>query len=337
MKAIFLANNKGNIDYVYPREAQERIRALVDIDLDNVYCQEDLVESPEKFKDVEYIFSTWSMPGGGEDKDDFARFFPNAKALFYAAGSVKYFAKHYLDKNIKIFSAFAANAVPVAEFTLAQILLANKGYFGALRSFKGEGDYKTSGDYSRARKGNYSTNVGIVGAGMIGKMVIELLKPFKVNILVYDAFLSEEKIKELGGKKVTLEELFKESDVVSNHLANVPATVGIFKGEHFMMMKENATFINTGRGAQVDEQGLIDALKARRDISAVLDVTIQEPPCADSDFYKLDNVFLTPHIAGSQGNEVRRMSEIVIDQFEALLKGNPTKYEITEEMLKTMA
>ena len=117
MKAIFLANYKGNIDYVYPKETQERIKSLIDIDLENVYCQEDLMANPDAFKDVEYVFSTWSMPGGSEDKDDFARFFPNMKALFYAAGSVKYFAKHYLDRNIKIFSAFAANAVPVAEFT----------------------------------------------------------------------------------------------------------------------------------------------------------------------------------------------------------------------------
>ena len=137
MKAIFLANNKGCIDYVYPKATQERIKSLVDIDLDKVYCQEDLEASaPGEFDEVEYIFSTWSMPGGSEDKDDFARFFPNAKALFYAAGSVKYFAQHYLDKGIKIFSAFAANAIPVAEYSVAQILLANKGFYQSMREFK---------------------------------------------------------------------------------------------------------------------------------------------------------------------------------------------------------
>lgn len=337
MKAIFLANNKGNIDYVYPKATQERIKSLIDIDIDKVYCQEDLVASPDAFKDVEYIFSTWSMPGGWEEKDDFARFFPNAKALFYAAGSVKYFAQHYFDKGIRIFSAFAANAVPVAEFSVAQILLANKGYYQALRSFKSADDYKTSGDISRAHAGNYATNVGIVGAGMIGKKVIELLKPFKLNIKIYDIFVDEARAKELGGEKVnTLEELFKTCDVVSNHLANVPATVGIFKGELFENMKKNGTFINTGRGAQVDEAGMLNALKKRPDVSAILDVTIEEPP-TNEDFYKLENVFLTPHIAGSQANEVARMSEMVIDQFENLLKGAPTQYEITEKMLATMA
>ena len=337
MKAIFLANNKGNIDYVYPKETQERIKSLIDIDLDKVYCQEDLEANPDAFGDVEYIFSTWSMPGGSEDKDDFARFFPNAKALFYAAGSVKYFAQHYFDKNIRIFSAFAANAVPVAEFSVAQILLANKGYYQSLRAFKNAEAYKTAGDISRAHAGNYATNVGIVGAGMIGKKVIELLKPYKLNIKIYDIFVSAERAKELGGEKVeTLEELFATCDVVSNHLANVPATVGIFKGEYFEKMKENGTFINTGRGAQVDEAGMLEALKKRRDVSVILDVTIEEPP-TNEDFYKLDNVFLTPHIAGSQANEVARMSEMVVDQFENLLLGRPTQYEITEKMLATMA
>lgn len=337
MKAIFLANYKGNVDYVYPKATQERIKELVDIDLDKVYCQEDLMANPDGFKDVEYIFSTWSMPGGSEDKDDFAKYFPNAKALFYAAGSVKYFAQHYFDKGIRIFSAFAANAVPVAEFSVAQILLANKGYYQALRAFKGADDHKVSGDISRAHVGNYSANVGIVGAGMIGKKVIELLKPYKLNIKIYDIFVDEAKAKELGGEKVnTLEELFATCDVVSNHLANVPATVGIFTGDLFEKMKKNGTFINTGRGAQVDEAGMLAALKKRGDVSAILDVTTEEPP-TNKDFYNLENVFLTPHIAGSQGNEVARMSEMVVDQFENMLKGLPTQYEVTEKMLATMA
>lgn len=337
MKAIFLANNKGNIDYVYPKETQERIKSLIDIDLDKVYCQEDLEANPNAFGDVEYIFSTWSMPGGSEDKDDFARFFPNAKALFYAAGSVKYFAQHYFDKNIRIFSAFAANAVPVAEFSVAQILLANKGYYQSLRAFKNAEAYKIAGDISRAHAGNYATNVGIIGAGMIGKKVIELLKPYKLNIKIYDVFVDAERARELGGEKVdTLDELFATCDVVSNHLANVPATIGMIKGEYFEKMKQNGTFINTGRGAQVDEAGMLSALKKRPDVSVILDVTIEEPP-TNNDFYDLENVFLTPHIAGSQANEVARMSEMVVDQFENLLNGKPTQYEITEKMLATMA
>ncbi len=336
MKAIFLANNKGNIDYVYSKEAQQRLKSLIDIDLDNVYCQEDLEAEPEKFKDVEFIFSTWSMPGGEEDKDDYAKYFPSAKALFYAAGSVKYFARHYLEKGIKIFSAYAANAVPVAEFTVAQIVLANKGYFQSLRMLR-RGEFEKAHEYSIAHRGNYNAKIGIVGAGMIGKNVISMLKQYKLKIYVHDEFLTKEAIEALGAEKATLEEIFENCDIVSNHMANVPATVGMFKEKHFRLMKENSVFINTGRGAQVDEEAMLRVLKERADVTALLDVTIEEPPKPESDFYKLDNVFLTPHIAGSQSQEVERMSDYIIEQFENLLNGRPTKYEITLEKLKTMA
>ena len=334
MKAIFLANNKGNVDYVYPKSIIDGIKELTDLDDKNVYTQYDITENPEKFSDVEYIFSTWSMPGG--DNDDFAQYFPKAKALFYAAGSVKYFAKQYLDKGIKLFSAYAANAVPVAEFSLAQILLANKGYYRAVRSELTDG-YEKASEISKAHVGNYGAKVGIIGVGMIGRKVIELLSPFKVDILVYDVFLSDEEAKSMGVKKASLEELFSECDVISNHLANVPATVGIIKGEFFSMMKPNATFINTGRGAQVDEAGMLSVLAKREDISAVLDVTIDEPPVKDSDLYRLKNVFLTPHIAGSQGCEVSRMAEYMLDEFRRFLSGEPPKYEITKEKLEKMA
>ena len=334
MKAIFLANYKGNIDYVYAEENINRVASLCDIEKDKVYTESEILADPAPFKDVEYIFSTWSMPGGGEIK--LVDYLPNLKAVFYAAGSVRYFANEYFEKNVKIFSAYAANAIPVAEFTVGQILLANKGYFQSSVLAK-SGDYKTAGEISHARVGNYGANIGIIGAGMIGRKVIELLKPYKLNILVYDVFMTEEQAEALGVKKCSLEEIFSTCHIVSNHLANVPATVGILKKEHFASMMPYATFINTGRGAQVDEDGMIEVLEERKDICALLDVTISEPPAEGSKFFTLENVFLSPHIAGSQGWEVRRMAELVIDEFENYLNGRPTPYEITPEKLAKMA
>ncbi|MBQ9745006.1 MAG: hydroxyacid dehydrogenase [Clostridia bacterium] len=334
MKAIFLANNKGNIDYVYAEENINRVASLCDIEKDKVYTEEEILANPEPFKDVEYIFSTWSMPGGGEIK--LIDYLPNVKALFYAAGSVRYFANEYFEKGVRIFSAYAANAIPVAEFTVGQILLASKGYFQSSALAK-SGDYKKASEVSLARVGNYGANIGIIGAGMIGRKVIELLKPYKLNILVFDVFMTEEQAEAMGVKKCSLEEIFSSCHIVSNHLANVPATQGILKKEHFEMMMPNATFINTGRGAQVDEEGMLEVYERRSDLCALLDVTISEPPVEGSKFYTLPNIFLSPHIAGSQGWEVRRMAELVIDEFENYLNGRPTLYEITPEKLAKMA
>lgn len=334
MKAIFLANYKGNIDYVYAEENINRVASLCDIEKDKVYTEAEILADPAPFKDVEYIFSTWSMPGGGEIK--LVDYLPNLKAVFYAAGSVRYFANEYFEKNVRIFSAYAANAIPVAEYTVGQILLANKGFFQSSLLAKA-GEHQKACDASHAHVGNYGANIGIIGAGMIGKKVIELLKPYKLNILVFDVFMSEEQAEAMGVKKATLEEIFSTCHVVSNHLANVPATVGILKKEHFEAMMPNATFINTGRGAQVCEDEMLEVLEERIDICALLDVTVEEPPKEGSKFYTLPNVFLTPHIAGSQEWEVRRMAELVIDEFENLINGRPVSYEITPEKLAKMA
>lgn len=336
MKAIFFLNNKAMVEYVYSKDSFERLKKLVDMDVNDIYCQEDLENDPEKFKDVEYVFSTWSMPGGSEPKDDFGRFMPNLKAVFYAAGSVRYFAESYFKRNVKIFSAYAANAVPVAEYTVGQILLANKGFFQASRIAKTK-NRELAYEISLKHCGNYDTKVGIIGAGMIGKKVIELLKPYKLDVYVFDKFMTEEQAAELGVKKVELETLFSECDVVSNHLANVPATVGMLTKELLASMKPYATFINTGRGAQVDEQGLAQVLKEREDVVALLDVTINEPLEEESELYNLENVVLTPHIAGSQANEVKRMSDLIVDELERYLNGEHCPYEITPEKLKNMA
>lgn len=336
MKAIFLLNNKANVEYVYSKDALERLKKLIDIDLDDIYCQEDLEANPEKFADVEYVFSTWSMPGGSEPKDDFGRFMPKLKGLFYAAGSVRYFAESYFKRNVRIFSAYAANAVPVAEYTVGQILLANKGFFQAARIAK-TGDRGRAYELSLKHCGNYDAKIGIIGAGMIGKKVIELLKPYKVKIYAYDKFMTKAQAKALGVKKVDLETIFAECDIVSNHMANVPATVGMITKELLSKMKPYATFINTGRGAQVDEAGLVDVLKEREDLVALLDVTINEPLELESELYSLENAVLTPHIAGSQSNEVKRMSDLIVDEFERYLRGEACLYEITPEKLKNMA
>jgi phosphoglycerate dehydrogenase-like enzyme len=102
-------------------------------------------------------------------------------------------------------------------------------------------------------------------------------------------------------------------------------------------MRENAVFINTGRGAQVIEEDLVRILRERPDLTALLDVTYPEPPVCDHPFYTLPNCLLTPHIAGSAGDEVARMGEYMLDEYKAYLNGEACKYEVSMKMLETMA
>jgi len=237
---------------------------------------------------------------------------------------------------VRVFSAWAANAVPVAEYTLAQILLANKNFYACER-YTSTGDFEMSGKAKEKIVGNYGCKVGIIGAGMIGRMVIEHLNRHDLEVLVFDPFLPDDKAEELGVKKVTLEQLFSESQTVSNHLANNPQTVGMLNYALFNLMLPGGVFINTGRGAQVVEHDLCRVLTARPDITAVLDVTWPEPPEAGHLFYSLSNVVLTPHIAGSMGQEVERMSQYMLEEFERYISEKPVRYEVTKDMLATMA
>lgn len=333
MRSVFLCDSSEKIEYVYSPETVEKLRSSAGLE-EKIYSSEEVRRGEADLRDADYIFSTWGMPGFAED--EIREFFPNLKGIFYAAGSVQHFARAFLNCGVKVFSAWAANAVPVAEYTVAQIILANKGFYSSSRimsSLGREAAAKNAGNYP----GNYGAKIGIIGAGMIGKLVIGMLKAYKLPVLVFDPFLPDEKAAELGVSKTSLQELFSSCQVVSNHLANNEQTKGMLKLEHFAAMKPYSTFINTGRGAQVVEQDLIKVLSEREDITAILDVTFPEPPEEGSLFYSLPNCILTPHIAGSSGEEVHRMAEYMEEEFSKHIKGLPTDYEVSMKMLETMA
>lgn len=330
MRCIFLNERETSLSKVY---SQKLVKELEAYGFENkTYTKADLKNGD--FSDVEYIFSTWGMPN--LTKDEIRQSLPSLKAVFYAAGSVQTFAREFLECGVKVFSAFAANAVPVAQYVFAQILLANKGFF-TLTNKAYTKDKQKGRELLTKYPGNFDTKVGIIGAGMIGSMVCEMLVKEGIEVLVFDPFLSDERAKALGVEKTDLETLFEQCFVISNHLANNEQTKEMLGFDLFSKMQQNAVFINTGRGAQVKENELISVLKERYDLMAILDVTDPEPPLEDSEFYSLENCILTPHIAGSSGNEVHRMSEYMRDEFLSLIENKPTKYEITLSMLKTMA
>ncbi len=330
-KAVFVGN-AGNISYVYPDKICLALASELEFAAP-IYSKKDAFERKTELVDVSFIFSTWGMIAFSED--EIKGIFPSLEAVFYAAGSVQGFARPFIDAGVKVFSAWAANGVPVAQYTVAEILLALKGFFATLHR---HGETWKNHNAPVPYPGIMDEKVGIIGAGMIGKMVIAELKRYPVDILVYDKFASDEAIEALGAKKAELDELFSECRVISNHLANNAETVGMLDYSLFSKMRDGAVFINTGRGAQVVSEDMIRALNENKTLSAVLDVTDpEEPPRPGSSLYSMENVFLTPHIAGSIGNEVHRMAEYMYDEYKAFSRGEAVKYEVTKEMLAVMA
>ncbi|MBE6929549.1 MAG: hypothetical protein E7463_04650 [Ruminococcaceae bacterium] len=332
-RAIFVnENGVPPIDNAYDADARAELRRWVNIG-DEVYGSADITAGG--FEDVQYMFSTWGMLRLTEEQ--IKTCLPAAKAVFYGAGSVQAFARPYLNCGVRVFSAWAANGVPVAEVSVSEIILANKGFFQSPAIFKAEGKSGAIAYYKNF-PANYHTKVGLIGAGMIGSMVSKMLTSnYDLEVLVFDPFASDEKLASIGARRATLEEIFSQCQTISNHLANNEQTRGMLNYKLFSLMKKNATFINTGRGAQIVEADLIRALQEEPARTAVLDVTFPEPPEADSPFYTMPNVFLTPHLAGSFSSEVARMGAYMVEECVRDMKGIPVRWEVSMEMLATMA
>ena len=332
-KAAFFNSNAtetSKVHYVYNRGRYERIAELTDL-YPGIISPDNFEDHAAKLQNLEVVFSTWGMPKLTDDQLDKL---PALKAVFYGAGTVKGFAAPLLERGITVVSAWAANAVPVAEFSLAQILLSCKGYFPNSRECSSSAAARKN---AFVGPGVYGEKAALIGAGQIGRKLIQLLQPFELDVLVVDPFLEDADAEAMGVRKVSLEEAFQEAFVVSNHLPNLAHLKNVLNAALFRSMRVGATFINTGRGAQVDEHALIETLRARPDLTALLDVTCPEPPAPDSEFYNLPNVRLTSHIAGSMNDEVLRMADYAIEGFKRWRDNRPLRYAVTLDMLENMA
>ena len=283
------------------------------------------VADPELLSDVELLLGGWGMPALDER---ILNAMPHLRAVFYCGGSIRgMVTPAFWTRQIPICSAVTANAIPVSEFTLGAILMSLKRvwHYGAL--------LRRSGQYPARQPmpGAYRSTVAVISMGHIGRRVRELLRPFDVNVIAYDPFLTADEAEKLGVEPVTLNEAFERADVVSLHTPEIPETRDLIQREQLTRMRENATLINTARGAIIREHDLLDVLQQRPDLYAVLDVTSIEPPHPDSPLLVLPNVVLTPHIAGSVGNECRRMTQCMLDDAARFLRGEPLQFRITRE------
>lgn len=283
--------------------------------------------------DVEVLITGWGAGAIGPVELDRM---PSLRAILHSGGTVKPFLhREVWARGIRVTTAAAANALPVAEFALAAILFAGKGVFQIAQDYAHDPDVDLRSPRF-ATIGNYSRTVGIVGASQIGRRVIDLLRPFDITVLVSDPYLDDGEARSLGVRRVELGELFASSDVVSLHAPLLPATVGMVSAELLESLPAGATLINTARAGLVDQPALLRLLSRGR-IRAVLDVTEPEPLPLDHPLRHAPNVFLTPHLAGAQGNELRRLGESVVREVEAFVAGRPPLRPFTVEDLDRSA
>lgn len=282
-------------------------------------------------REAEVIFSGWGAP---RMDDEFLHHAPRLRAVFYAGGSVRYFVTDALwRRGVRLTTAQASNAIPVAEYAASAVLLGLKRFWHYARLTSETRGFPAL----RPMPGAYGSVVGLVSYGAIARLTRARLRAFALDVLVYDPFLDPEEARREGLRKAGLDELFATADAVSVHTPHLPETTGMIRGHHLASMKPGGFFLNTARGEVVRETEMIEVLRRRPDLQAVLDVTAPEPPAPDSPLYSLPNVVLTPHIAGSVGRECLRLGEAMADEFERYLAGQPLRWEITAARAEQIA
>ncbi|MFI2189554.1 hydroxyacid dehydrogenase [Streptomyces sioyaensis] len=247
---------------------------------------------------------------------------PRLRAVVHAAGSVKHHITEVCwQRGIAVASVASANALPVAEYTLAAILFANKRVLHAAHRYRA---LRAPHDWHRelCDAGNYGRTVGIIGASRIGRRLIALLRPFDLRVLLHDPYVDAAEAARLGAAPVPLDTLCAESGIVTVHAPQLPATHHMLGARELALMPDGATLINTARGSLIDETALLPELLTGR-LNAVLDVTDPELPPPDSPLYDLPNVLLTPHIAGSLGGELHRLADRALDEVARFASGLP--------------
>lgn len=289
----------------------------------------------DALRHIEIVVTGWATPR--LDGAAVARL-PALRLLAHVGGSVKpVIDPGLLGAGIRVTSATAANARPVAEYTLAFILLENKGVAEWARRYRARRSRIELGPHSQsATLGNAGRIVGVVGASHVGRCLMGLLKNFDLRVLACDPYLSAEAASALGGELCPLQDLLRQSDVVTLHAPALPSTRHMIGAAELALMRDGSLLINTARGEIVDHDALAAELGRGR-LRAVLDVTDPEPLPDGSPLFDLPNVILTPHIAGSLGNEIHRLTVLMLTEIERFLDTGTLLHEIRREDWETVA
>jgi phosphoglycerate dehydrogenase-like enzyme len=329
---IALAMMDGLVDHAFTPAQLERLATVGEIFDPKPLASFDDDRAATLLGDTEVLVGHWGCPTLTAAVVARA---PRLRLFAYAAGTVKWQVTDAVwEQGIIVTSAAAANAVPVAEYTVAMVLLANKGVLLFREWLR---DPAVSLPLDPGRVGNYRRRVGLVGASLVGRRVIELLAPYDLDVAVFDPYLSADEARHLGIEKVDdLDELCATVDVLSIHAPDVEATRGMIGATQLAALRDGATFLNTARPALVDRVALEDELASGR-IAGILDVAEPDPLPTGHPLLVLPNVFVTPHVAGAMGNELHRLAELAVIEVERYASGGSPLHPVTRSDLDRIA
>lgn len=308
-------------------------RRLLEQECDPVWNETGADYTPEQLApllaDAELIVTSWGSPLLTEE---LLREAPRLRYIAHAAGTLKRrVPDNVLESGrVRLFSAAPRIARSVGEYCLAA-LLHLLWRFPQMDAQVRSGLWK-NGALGRELRGQ---TVGIVSASSTARAFIDLLQPFGVHIRVYDPFLSPVAAEQLGVVSVSLEDVM-QCPIISVHAPSLPETKGLLTAELLRLIPDGAIFINSSRGAVLDEAALTAELATGRFVAA-LDVLQQEPPQPDHPLFGLGHVLLTPHIAGMTVEGCLSLMEEVLQDVLRAERGETTRYEIKAQAWAVMA
>lgn len=329
---IVLACSAPAIKRLFTRTALEELCTL-----GNVIMNEDNEEpTAERLIELaaraDILITSWGSPCLSEEV---VAKLPELKYVAHAAGSIKPIVSDKMwQQGIRVTSSAKVLGMGVAETALGYTIASVKNLFNVSKSMAAGGWQE---EYEDVRE-MFELKVGVVSGGMVGSHYMKLLSMFDVEVLLYDPFVTKEQARErFHARKVSLEELLKESDVVSIHAPSIPETYHMFNQDTLQLMKKDATLINTARGSVVDEEALYHHMKAGNLKYACLDVFDPEPPAADHPLRTLPNCIMSPHLAGLTHNGLLRIGSHCVSEIKRFIAGAPMETEVTKEQLSRMA
>jgi phosphoglycerate dehydrogenase-like enzyme len=240
------------------------------------------------------------------------------------------------EHGLIVSSAAEVNAVPVADYTMAMLVLAAKRVFSRARSYATAVEGAPRDWLAGDGTGLHDCTVGVVGASRIGRLVLRRLRRFDVEVLLHDPYVTADEAAGLGVEPVDVDDLCRRSDVVTVHAPALPETDHMLDARRLDLVPDGAIVINTARGSLVDTDALTRACATGR-ISAVLDVTDPEPQPPGHPLLALPNVLVTPHLAGAQGRELRRIGEFGVAEVRRFVQGMPLLGRVEPEHLPYIA
>ncbi|HEX8552958.1 MAG TPA: hydroxyacid dehydrogenase [Abditibacteriaceae bacterium] len=322
MKKVLSQPPLSHIVTMFREESWDALRAEFDVYENESGEPMTREESLQHLPGCSAILTGWGAPAFTREMLDAA---PDLQIIAHTAGSVKFLFSDEIVNEVLIprgITVFAGNnglAVNVAEATIGMMIMASRRWQEHIVSYSSKGPSSPA-----PRNGQFLTGatVGLVSASKVARNVIRLLQPFDCRILLFDPYVSPATARGLGVELVKLDELFRQSDIVSLHAPVTAETHNMIGAQQLKKMPDGAVLVNTARGKILDHDALLNEVRKGR-IVAALDVTTPEPLPVDSEFWRLPNVILTPHIAGDGYAGYFRIGDTTRDALHDCFAGRP--------------